>query len=148
MPGLLRTLRQLLRSARTHGDEELEQLRQATQALKQDVDLLRANQEKQRLQEESLVLTQLRKTVQALQAEGSAIDDQKLAVEKAFDALSERAQGEVLKAAQSQAEHRTDALLQAVDMDQFVRGAPLEECVRPGHKLPEKLAATLKSMDK
>ena len=60
--------------------QELEQLRQATQALKQDVDLLRANQEKQRLQEESLVLTQLRKTVQALQAEGSAIDDQKLAV--------------------------------------------------------------------
>ena len=59
--------------------QELEQLRQATQALKQDVDLLRANQEKQRLQEESLVLTQLRKTVQALQAEGSAIDDQKLA---------------------------------------------------------------------
>ena len=43
-------------------------------------------------------------------------------VEKAFDALSERAQGEILKAAQSQAEHRTDALLQAVDMDQFVRG--------------------------
>lgn len=60
--------------------QELEQLRQATQALKQDVDLLRANQEKQRQQEESLVLTQLRKTVQALQAEGSAIDDQKLAV--------------------------------------------------------------------
>ena len=60
--------------------QELDQLRQATQALKQDVDLLRANQEKQRLQEESLVLTQLRKTVQALQAEGSAIDDQKLAV--------------------------------------------------------------------
>ena len=135
-------------------------------------------------------------------------------VERAFDALSERAQGEILKAAQSQAEHRTDALLQAVDMDRFVRGAaewitpcipgsskhilvclllsykshfvprvsrstegsmpsiavllgcgpmcldwwahqhaacagaPLEECVRPGHKLPEDLAATLKSVDK
>ena len=54
-------------------------------------------------------------------------------VEWAFDALSERAQGEILKAAQSQAEHRTDALLQAVDMDRFVRGTP-ESCTpcRPG----------------
>ena len=43
-------------------------------------------------------------------------------VERAFDALSERAQGEILKAAQSQAEHRTDELLQAVDMYRFVRG--------------------------
>ena len=60
--------------------QELEQLRAAAQALKQDVDFLRGNQEKQRKQEESLVLGQLKKTVQALQAEGAAINEQQEAV--------------------------------------------------------------------
>ena len=39
-----------------------------------------ANQEKQREQEEQLVLQHLKKTVQALQAEGEAISDQQHAV--------------------------------------------------------------------
>ena len=60
--------------------QELEQLRAAAQALKADVDLLHANQERQRKQEETLVLGQLKKTVQALQAESSAISDQQHAV--------------------------------------------------------------------
>ena len=60
--------------------QELEQLRAAAAALKQDVDLMRANQEKQREQEEQLVLRQLKKTVRALQAEGEAISDQQHAV--------------------------------------------------------------------
>ena len=60
--------------------QELEQLRAAAQALKEDVDLLRANQESQKTQEEALVLGQLSKTVQALQAESSAISDQQHAV--------------------------------------------------------------------
>ena len=60
--------------------QELEQLRTAAQALKADVDLLQANQESQRKQEETVLLGQLRKTVQALQAESSAISDQQHAV--------------------------------------------------------------------
>ena len=61
-------------------EQELEQLRAAAQALKEDVDLLRAKEESQRKQEEALVLGQLKKTVQALQAESSAILDQQHAV--------------------------------------------------------------------
>ncbi len=60
--------------------QELEQLRAAAQALKADVDLLQANQESQRKQEETVLLGQLRKTVQALQAESGAISDQQHAV--------------------------------------------------------------------
>lgn len=72
---------QLSESAASPGCiQELEQLRAAAQALKADVDLLRANQESQRKQEETLVLGQLKKTVQALQAESSAILDQQHAV--------------------------------------------------------------------
>lgn len=60
--------------------QELEQLHAAAAALKQDIDHIRANQENQRKQEESLVLGQLKKTVQALQAETAAISDQQHAV--------------------------------------------------------------------
>lgn len=60
--------------------QELEQLRAAAAALKQDIEHMRASQENQRKQEESLVLGQLKKTVQALQAETAAISDQQHAV--------------------------------------------------------------------
>ena len=67
--------------------QELEQLRAAAQALKQDVDLLRANQESQREQEEALLLGQLKKTVHALQAESSAISDQQQAVRRSLPSV-------------------------------------------------------------
>lgn len=45
-------------------------------------------------------------------------------VERAFDALTERAQREILEAAKNQTQQRTKELLSAVDVDRFVKGEP------------------------
>jgi len=50
-------------------------------------------------------------------------------VEKAFEALRERAEGNVLEAAQAQVQQRTEKLLDAVDIDKFVQGEPPELCL-------------------
>jgi len=50
-------------------------------------------------------------------------------VEKAFEALRERAEGNILEAAQAQVQQRTEKLLDAVDVDKFVQGEPPELCL-------------------
>ena len=45
-----------------------------------------------------------------------------LQVERAFDALSEKAQAEIMEAAQAQAQQRVDKLLEAVDVGKFLHG--------------------------
>ena len=46
-------------------------------------------------------------------------------VEKAFDVLKEKAEGEILEATKAQVAQRTEKLLSAVDVDKFLQGAPL-----------------------
>jgi hypothetical protein len=60
--------------------QELAQIRTAAESLKAEVDFLRQEQAKSRAQEETLVLRELRRTVDALQAERDTIKEQAAAV--------------------------------------------------------------------
>jgi hypothetical protein len=64
-------------------------------------------------------------------------------VERAFDALTEKAQAEIMEAAQAQAQQRIDKLLEAVDVAKFLHGElaqpalfMLPPCGRPVTRLP------------
>ena len=43
-------------------------------------------------------------------------------MERAFDALTEKAQAEIMETAQAQAQQRLDKLLEAVDVGKFLHG--------------------------
>lgn len=66
-----------------------------------------------------------------------------LQVERAFDALTEKAQAEIMEAAQAQAQQRVDKLLEAVDVGKFLHGehaqpalSMLPPCDKPIIPLP------------
>lgn len=63
-------------------------------------------------------------------------------VERAFDVLKEKAEGEILEAAKAQVAQRTEQLLSVVDVDKFLRGAPwLPSCASCQH-MPGRVPAS------
>ncbi len=65
-------------------------------------------------------------------------------VEKAFDVLKEKAEGEILEAAKVQVAQRTEKLLSAVDVDKFLQGAPQLSSSRMPANAPEAVPANMK----
>ncbi|EIE24708.1 hypothetical protein COCSUDRAFT_32796 [Coccomyxa subellipsoidea C-169] len=134
--GVLRTLRDLWRQARTYGDTELAQLKASAEDLKSQVDILREAQKKRRQQEEFLALRELRRTVNALKAESEALEQQKRAVVAAMDEVASNAEGEMAVQAEVQAQERVGKVLKAIEVEKFIAGAPLEESIRLNQELP------------
>ncbi|KAK9909588.1 hypothetical protein WJX75_004544 [Coccomyxa subellipsoidea] len=134
--GVFRTLQALWRQARTYGDTELAQLKASAEDLKSQVDFLMEAQKKSRQQEEVLALRELRRTVAALKLESEALEQQKRAVVDAMDEVASNVEGEMSAQAEVQAHERISKVLEAVDVDKFLAGAPLEESIRPTHELP------------